>query len=282
MTESRGLAGLPEQPCFFSIGTERIFAMAHEPRGERRRVAVVFCHALAEEKLWSHRVYVNFAREAAARGIFVLRPDFRGEGESDRDFEATNVATRVEDVRRCVEEARSRAPHAESVILVGHRFGASIAAAAAQSGVPVAGLVAWDPLPDGREYFMQMLRSNLTTQIATQGKVTRDREKLVEEITAGRPVGVDGYAITKELFEQAVALDWFGNWRALPQGALFVELSKAGSTEPSAPVKALMAKDGSLEAAVVEEQPYFRETKQFHQRAANTFASTLSWLERRS
>ncbi len=139
MTESRGAAGcaraavlLQHRPGAFT------FAMAHEPRGTRRRVAVVFCHALAEEKLWSHRVYVNFAREAAALASSCCVLTSRGEGESDRDFENTNVATRVEDVGRCVEEARSRASTLESIVLVGHRFRASIAAAAAQGGVPVA------------------------------------------------------------------------------------------------------------------------------------------------
>ena len=45
--------------------------------------AFVFCHPLTEEKLWTHRVFVTFARELAAAGHTVLRFDYRGNGDSD-------------------------------------------------------------------------------------------------------------------------------------------------------------------------------------------------------
>ena len=62
------------------------------------RGGVLLCHAFAEEKLWSHRVYVTFARELAALGYAVLRFDFRGEGDSDLEFEQATISTRIADV----------------------------------------------------------------------------------------------------------------------------------------------------------------------------------------
>ena len=77
-----------EQPFFDGTGDSRLFAFAHHPVGASRG-NVVFCHAFAEEKLWSHRVYVTFARELAQAGYGVLRFDMRGEGDSGRELSRT-------------------------------------------------------------------------------------------------------------------------------------------------------------------------------------------------
>ena len=42
---------------------------------------IVFCHPFGEEKLWTHRVFVTFARRLAAAGHAVLRFDHRANGE---------------------------------------------------------------------------------------------------------------------------------------------------------------------------------------------------------
>ena len=87
---------MTENAYFLPLGGERLFAFLHLPGGPARG-GIVLCAPLAEEKLWSHRVFVSFARELAARGFAVLRFDFRGEGDSDRRFEESDLDTRLAD-----------------------------------------------------------------------------------------------------------------------------------------------------------------------------------------
>lgn len=266
-----------EEPLFLPIGDEYAFAVLHMPNA-RPTCAVVVCHALAEEKLWSHRVYVTFARELAARGGGVLRLDFRGEGESDREFEETNVVTRVEDVCAAVDELRRRVGISTPLILLGHRIGGSVAAAAVHAGCDVAGVVIWDAILDGSEYLLQLLRSNLTTQIAAEGKVTRTRDMLTHDIQQGRPVVVDGYGLTRELFEGLRTLDWVRNWRSPPKGALVLEVARGDAPQLSKSLRELVEREPNVRCAVVSEQPFWRETRQFHRCAPNFTARTFEWL----
>ena len=264
-----------ETPFFFELGGERLFGLMHFP-ATPATTGVVFCHAFAEEKLWSHRVYVNFARSAAAAGFAVLRFDMRGEGDSARDFEATDIESRVADVRRAVEELRSRVPQLRRVVLVGHRLGGSIAAAAGGAD----GLAIWDPIVDGADYFSQLLRSNLTTQMAVEGKVTRTRDALIAALTAGETVTADGYGLSAALHAQMSALKLdAGSFGQLP--TLLLEVPKGEQTAPGAPLAAIVAAHATVQCQLAAEAPFWRETRQFHQRAAKFETATLDWLRTR-
>ncbi len=265
-----------ETPFFFELGDERLFGVLHG--AENPVTGVVFCHAFAEEKLWSHRVYVNFARAAAAAGFAVLRFDMRGEGDSARDFEATDIETRVADVRRAVQELRSRVPTLQRVFLVGHRLGGSIAVAAGNAD----GIAIWDPVPDGAEYFSQLLRSNLTTQMAIDGKVTRTREALIVVLQAGETVTADGYGLSAALHAQMSALLLAAPGFAQLPAALLLEVPYGEQAAPSAALAAMDAAHPSMVCQLAAEAPYWRETRQFHQRAPKFEAATLEWLKARA
>jgi len=262
-----------ESPFFFELGGERLFGLMHFP-ATPATTGVVFCHAFAEEKLWSHRVYVNFARAAATAGFAVLRFDMRGEGDSARDFEATDIESRIADVRRAVQELRSQVPQVQRVVLVGHRLGGSIAAAAGSAD----GLAIWDPIVDGADYFSQLLRSNLTTQMAVEGKVTRTREALIVALQAGETVTADGYGLSAALHAQMGALRLEPPTFAQLPAALLLEVPKGEQTAPGAPLAAIAAAHATVQCRLAAEAPFWRETRQFHQRAANFEAATLDWL----
>ena len=69
---------MKETPTFIPHLEDRLFGMLHEPEGRTSRTPFVFCHPFAEEKLWTQRVYVSFARRLAREGHPVLRFDYRG------------------------------------------------------------------------------------------------------------------------------------------------------------------------------------------------------------
>jgi uncharacterized protein len=269
-----------EQPFFTGEGDQRLFAFLHRAHSPPRAV-LVFCHAFAEEKLWSHRVYVTFARDMARLGFAVLRFDMRGTGDSSLDFEAATIETRIADTLRAIDIARERKAGVP-VVLMGHRFGGMMAALAAErASVPLKGIVLWDPIMDGEEYLGALLRSNLATQMATQGKVTRTREVLMQAMLDGETVVVDGYGLTPALCRGLIAL----KWAEMPQllrtvPTLILEVPKGPQTDPSPELAALAADRPNLTLDLCAELPFWRETRQFHHRAGNFTVATEQWLGR--
>lgn len=268
---------LNEEPIFLGSGDERVFAFMHSA-ARQARGTIVMCHAFAEEKLWSHRVYVTFAREAAQAGFNVARFDMRGEGDSALDFEQSSIESRVTDTLRVIAAAQGRWA-VNDVVLLGHRLGGSIAALTqTHAGGSVRAVAVWDPILDGEDYFGQLLRSNMATQMATQGKVTRMRDALVKAILDGETIVVDGYGLTARMYRGIAALKWAQLPDLLQVPALVVEVPKGEQTAPSPPLAALASTRSRLQLALAAEPPFWRETKQFHKRAAAFTADTLEWL----
>jgi hypothetical protein len=104
--------GHPGQSRFFFDGgdrAERLSGYLYLPSSSSRRTAVVVVPALGRERLRIYHESSNLARQLAAAGHPVLRFDPRGEGESDCEFAASTVATRVEDTGAAGRELRRRA-----------------------------------------------------------------------------------------------------------------------------------------------------------------------------
>ena len=241
-----------ETPFFFSMGTHRVFAVLHRPAGAAR-CGVVLCTALAEEKLWSHRVYVSAARALAKEGIAVLRFDYRGEGESDREFEDGGLQARAADALRAAEVLVEHEPALRGCYFLGHRLGCAPAAmAASRSGARALGLIAWDPVASGSSYLMHWLRSVLAAELAQTGTAAT-RAALLKRLDAGETVFADGYGIGPSLYRDLLALDWSKLLAAVPCPVLAID----GTCEP----------------------PFWRESKRFHARAPIMSGRTLDWLE---
>lgn len=247
---------MSECPFFFELGKDRLFAMHHRPPSGEVRHGVVLCHALAEEKLWSHRVYVSLARELAACGFAVLRFDCRGEGDSDLDFEEATLASRVDDAVRAAAVLLEREPRLRHCIFLGHRFGAAVAAlAAARAGGRAERLIAWDPIENGPAYLMQWLRSTLASQLVATGKAPT-RAALMKTLEEGGTVTIDGYGITPRFYRDLAQLDWSRIHQAVPCPALVVE----GACEP----------------------PFWRQTQRMHMRAPVMTERSVQWLEQQA
>ena len=110
------------------------------------------------------------------------------------------METRIADTLRAIDIARERkagVPRGADGTSFRRDDGGACRANAPR--VPLEGVVLWDPIMDGEEYFGALLRSNLATQMATQGKVTRTREALTKAMLDGETVIVDGYGLTREL-----------------------------------------------------------------------------------
>ena len=276
---------MAETPFFFAREDARLFGILHTPAGPAKPLAFVMSHPFGEEKLWSHRVFVSCARALAERGHAVLRFDYCGAGDSSGMSADTSLASHLADLQAAVRTLEQRVPTVERIGLIGLRLGASFAASLLESQpessrLRCGPLVLWDPIVDGDGYFQELLRSNLSTQLAVYGKVVDNREVLTARIRAGGTVNVDGYEIGKELLESCGVSTLLTTEPKRHDGpTLVVQIAASEAQKERADLKALAASYAQGTMLRAAEQPFWREIKPFYPRASQLQEATLRWLD---
>jgi uncharacterized protein len=265
---------------FFLNGSYRLFGILHEPVGTPSGAGWVFCHPFAEEKLWAQRVYVSFARMLAARGAWVLRFDAMGNGDSEGQFSEASAETMLSDIGCAINMLERSCGKALNVGLLGLRFGASLAALAAERYPNVDKLVLWEPVVDGGKYMQDLLRVNLTTQTAIYKEIRHKREDLVRMMREGSTVNVDGYEIAYPCYEEASALKLNEGVKQFTGPCLIVQVGRDGQTiRPE--LKVLQETYSSADIRAAVEEPFWKEIKQWYRTAPNLFQTTLAWMGER-
>lgn len=275
-----------EQAGFFKSGDRQLFGVLHAPASPDP-LGFVMSHPFGEEKLWAHRVFVSFARALAARGHAVLRFDFTGAGDSGGELSATTLESHISDLEAAVAHLSATVPSVKRIGLVGLRFGATIAALAAERAAhgpgPVAGapLVLWDPLTDGDAWLGEMLRSHLSTQLAVHGKVIENRDALRARIRNGEAVNLDGYDLAAPLFDSCNRKDLLApTTKGHGGGTLVMQIAANETQKTRADLKALRAAYPQGEYQRCSEEPFWKEIRAFYGRAPNLERLTLEWLEK--
>lgn len=269
-----------ETPMFFQNGPYRLFGIVHEPVGAPSGAAWVFCHPFAEEKLWTHRVYVSFARLLAARGAWVLRFDMMGNGDSEGRFADASVANMLSDIDCATRQLNQLSGINQGIGLLGLRFGATLAAVAAERRSEIGNLVLWEPIVDGAKYMQEMLRINLTTQSAVYKEIRRNREALVRMMKDGATVNIDGYELAYPCYEQASAINLKEGPKSFAGRCLIVQVGKDGQPIHPDP-KALQTTYQSVDLQSAVEEPFWKEIKRWYRSAPNLFDATLTWMGER-
>jgi exosortase A-associated hydrolase 2 len=266
---------MTETPFYFPSNGHSLFGMLHEPAAAPSRVPFVFCHPLCEEKLWAHRVFVSFARQLAVEGHPVLRFDYMGNGDSDGDFSAVSLQTIAADVRAATDVARQKTG-ADKVNLLGLRFGGLIASLVAEELDTVERLLLWAPVVDGSRYMQELLRINLTTQMAIHKEVREDRAALVAQMEQGATVNVDGYEMALPLYTEVSAVKLTDSPKRFAGRCLITSIERQPRSSPELDKLA-----GSYQRATVacaQEEPFWKEIQRFYDRAPGLFDATTEWL----
>jgi alpha/beta superfamily hydrolase len=280
---------MSETPFFFARGEAQLFGVLHSPVGLVTRSGFVLSHPFGEEKLWSHRVFVSLARTLARRGHAVLRFDYTGSGDSSGSTLDVSLETHLADLTAAIGALAGREPSLERVGLIGLRLGATFSALvmerAAETAFPrslAAGpLVLWDPVLNGTDYLQELMRSNLAMQLAAFGKVVETREALRQRILDGGTINVDGYEIGRTFFESCDRADLLPvSAKGHPGPTLIVPVAPATRHKPRPDLQALASSYPFSELIRADEQPFWREIKQFYGRAEVLESLTVEWHER--
>jgi exosortase A-associated hydrolase 2 len=267
---------MEEVPVFFESGGHSLFGVLHRPAGGgAERPAFVFCHPLAEEKLWSHRVFVSFARTLAESGYPVLRFDFTGNGDSEGNFSELSITTFKTDLHRAIEEAK-RLTGAPSVSLLGLRFGATIATLVAEETAGIQHLILWAPITDGELYLQELLRINLMTQMTTYKVVRQERPELVAAMQQGHTVNVDGYEMGWPLYSSVAPIRAAQTPHVFGGPCLIVQIDR--QPRPAADLQRLGTTYPAATVKFAQEEAFWKEIARFYQSAPNLFEITTSWL----
>jgi len=267
---------MKETPFFFPGVAHSLFGVLHEPEVRPIRGAFLFCHPLAEEKLWAHRVFVSFARRLVQHGYAVLRFDYMGSGDSEGTFEQSSLSTARADVLSALDQVRSRA-EVERVSLLGLRLGATIASLVAEEYEGIDRLILWAPIVDGNRYMQELLRTNLTTQMAVYKEIREDREALVEAMRRGATVNIDGYELSLALYSEVSAVKLASEPKRFGGSCLVTHIDRqAGRGSPELQQLSASYQRGSL--AFAQEEPFWKEILQFYGSAPALAGATLDWL----
>jgi len=270
---------MKETPFFFPNGSYNLFGILHEPKIKPNGEGFVFCHPFAEEKLWTHRVYVNFARELARLGYAVLRFDYMGHGDSEGKFEESSVETRLSDIQCAIKIVKEKTEETLKVNLIGLRLGATLAALTSELDPTINRLILWEPIINGTTYMRQMLRINLTTQTSVYKKIRHNSQTLIQMMKDGQTVNIDGYEVSWPLFDQIQQIDLLNQTKTYQGKTLIIQISpkNANVNKNIVSLKNLYQFN---EVSVEVEKPFWKEIRENYFKADNLFHITLEWLKK--
>lgn len=141
---------------YFDANGRSLLAAVHLPSRLRpRSAAVLLCNPFGEEAVRAHRAYRMLARKLEEAGYATMRFDYAGTGDSSGDIGEFGIADWLQDIAAAVAELR-RESGIPRAVLVGLRFGATLAACAQREGLRVAHVLLWDPVVDGAHYLREL------------------------------------------------------------------------------------------------------------------------------
>ncbi len=150
---------------FFGPTQQQLLGVYYPPRqrggitpAETPAKCVLICPPLGQEYVRSYWALGMLAGQLSRRGIHAMRFDYRGHGDSFASIEqVASLAEWKTDIGEAIDQAK-RLSGAKSVMLLGLRAGAGLAAEVASERDDVNALVAWEPVVDGQAYLSTLRR----------------------------------------------------------------------------------------------------------------------------
>ena len=208
------------KPLFFNNSTGgQLYGVYHSPRPSKPLAgrAVVICSPLGQEYIRSHWTCKLLAKQLARGGAHVLRFDLSGHGNSSGDIDhQQSLQSWTDDIGQAIDWIRDQS-NATSVMLLGLRFGAALAALTAEQRPDVHSLVAWEPVIEGEKYLQSLRKMHARMIDLWVSKTTTPNDSKKEEIL--------GFEFSRSLLDEIEQIDI--NLRELYLPQLIVDLESS-------------------------------------------------------
>lgn len=145
------------QPQFFGNPDQPLFGVFHRARGSISGAAraVVICPPIGQEYIRTHWCLRLLAGQLSRQGIHVFRFDYTGIGDSAKSiFEVTTASQWISDIDLAVQQMK-KLTAVDSVMLIGLRTGATLAANFSLNSPEVNSLVLWEPVHHQQDHLEQ-------------------------------------------------------------------------------------------------------------------------------
>jgi Serine aminopeptidase, S33 len=196
--------GPVERGGYFEVPGAHLYTVLH--RVSRPIARVLLVGPFAAERHSSYIPWVLWARYLAAKGIEVLRYDYRGIGESTGTFEEMTFTDWSEDVHLIAKWLKDQSPEVP-LVLHGLGVGALLASRAFHGGLGEV-LLLWSP-PESAN---QALRSAVVRwinveQLFKYGDERKPASAFIRELERGSSVEVEGYQFSGKLWQNSFLFD---------------------------------------------------------------------------
>ncbi|ASW00429.1 serine aminopeptidase domain-containing protein [Paraburkholderia aromaticivorans] len=246
------------------------FGWLHRPAGTHAETGVVLCNPFGYEALCTYRGWREFADRLAARGIAVLRFDYPGTGDSSgNEDDPQRMRAWLDSIEAAALWLRQETA-VTRLGLCGLRFGATLAALAAEQMGGVDDLVLLMPVTSGKGYIRELALQHHSWRSAQQALgLSLDAE-------ADNTVGAHGFRLYADTLEPLAKVDLERTTHSPARRVLLHDLNE------SARLKRMAAHYQALGAQT--DLRFFGEYDKFlvnpthSEMPAHAFASVLAWL----
>jgi len=223
-------AGIRERFLRPTIGGGATVAVLSSPLGPARATGWVVCHSYGMEQVNLATHEVPIARALAAAGFPTIRYHGQGYGDSELPAEGVGLASHLRDAVDAAEVLGETAGVTE-IGFLGARFGGMVAALAADR-TGAAALVAWEPVVRGRPYARSLLTLSVMLQLMHHQRDGGDAPDPEKELTRNGVLDVQGFPLSREMYEELVALDLAESLGSFRGRSLIVQISPGPDPRP--------------------------------------------------
>lgn len=171
--------GHPESP---------LFGVYHAPRGKHAGGdrAVLICPPIGQEYIRTHWCLRLVANQVARGGAHVMRLDYHGMGDSSgRVEQIDSLNVWQNNIDQAIDQLK-QISGAETVMVLGLRFGGTLAGLTAQRRPDVNSVVLWEPILNGQTYLDQLRAMHARMLDLWVCKMTTQNDQDAEEILGSR------------------------------------------------------------------------------------------------
>jgi pimeloyl-ACP methyl ester carboxylesterase len=225
---------------FFGHPESPLFGVHHPPRGKQASDdrAVVICPPIGQEYIRTHWCLRLVANQISRGGAHVLRLDYQGMGDSfGRVEQIDSLAVWQNNIEAAIDQVK-QISGAQTVMLLGQRFGGTLAAEVAKRRPDVNSVVLWEPVIDGQIYLNQLRTMHAKMLDLWVCKMSTQDDEAAEEIL--------GAKFSRSLLKEIEALELCVGDIPQPQLAIKIHDGVLNATEHPQP---------SLQKIIVDDRP---------------------------